>query len=91
MTPRELVMSDKRRCYYLDETHPDPDNRDRFMVALVFENEPGFCPMAGQGDHAIPWYWDKETCKVMNLEKFSLSEEEALSIVLSSMFPRRVA
>lgn len=74
-----------RVCYYLDETTPDPDNRSRFLVCIVKENESGYYPTGGNGK--APWYWDKATCRQQNA-KLGLSEDEEFKIVASSMFPR---
>jgi hypothetical protein len=84
----ELLNSDRRRCYYLDRTCPDPSNDKCFCVSLVFENEPGHFPFSGQGECASPWYWDEETCDAQNLKRFGVSREAAWEIVASSMFAR---
>ena len=79
------LMSEKRWVYWLQEAKRDPDNDDRFLVCLVFENERGYFPMLGQGVGAEPWYWDKETCAIKNAEH-GYDEEETFKIVASSMF-----
>ena len=78
------LMSRKRWVYWLQETKRDPDNKNRFLVCIVVEDEPGFFPMLGRGLGASPWYWDKETCRAQN-EKRGYSEEDAFDIVTSSM------
>lgn len=93
MNLNELLDSDVRRCYYLQETQPDPTrpdptDRNSFLVCLVFENESGFFPATGNGPCASPWYWNKETCEEQNRRKFNLTPEEAFKIVASSMFPK---
>jgi len=80
MTVEEL-MRNRRWCYCLDETQPDPLS-EAFRVSLVIEEELGHFPLGAD----IPWYWTKETCKARNAA-LGYSEEDALNIVLSSMFP----
>jgi hypothetical protein len=75
----------QRYCFYLDETEPDPTDRNRFRVSVVRENEPGHYPTGG-GDKA-PWYWDKATCREQNA-KLGLTEDDEFKIVVSSMFPK---
>ena len=83
------LMNRKRWVYCLQETKRDPNNKDRFRVCMVFEDEPGFFPMLGQGEHANPWYWDRAACRAQN-EKRGFTEEEAYNIVSSSMAAGRV-
>ena len=85
MTFDELSQSDRRRCFDLDKTQPDPSNPNRFLVCLVFENEPRRFPMSGRGELASPWYWDEDTVKLMNERRFGLDANAAYLIVCSSM------
>lgn len=76
------LMSKNRWCYYLDLTKPDPENKKRFRVSIVIENHSGHYPTGG--NHSGPWYWDEETCKVMN-EKRGITEQDTFEIVAHSM------
>lgn len=86
MTFDELLSSNRRRCYYLNQTEPDPSGSGRFLVSLVFEGESGHYPMTGRGQGATPWFWDQITCDEQNRKQFGVDPETAFKIVGSSMF-----
>lgn len=85
MTSHELLNSGRRYVYYLNKTSPDPQNKDRFRVSLVFEDNAGHYPTGTASEHQSPWYWDEETCKKKN-KNMGYDEEETFKIVASSMF-----
>jgi len=69
-----------------------------FRVSIVKENVPGHYPTGswpyeGRPDQRMPYFWGKTyedacaTADAMNA-KLGLTKEEALKIVLSSMFPK---
>ena len=78
----------KRRCFYIDPTQKPPP--EGYVPSLVFEDDPGHCPMLGNGPHAVPWYWGKTleeaeaTCSQVNT-KDGLSDRDVVEIICSSM------
>jgi hypothetical protein len=88
------LMKTSRWCYWLDQSHPDPDNDDssppRFRVSVVFESEPGHFPTGGGESYRrkAPWYWDERTCDDANA-KLGMTPKQAFAIVLASMRMRR--
>ena len=81
-------MNDKRMCYVII---PHQREEEGYIPSLVIENESGHSPMIGKDNLSTPWYWGKTIaeaeaiCAKVNLEKFGLTPEETLKIVLSSM------
>lgn len=87
------LMQTRRWCYWLDQTHPDPDEErvkgqppKVFRVSVVVENEPGHYSTGGGESDPLkaPWYWDQETCEKANAE-MGVTVEAAFDIVTSSM------
>jgi hypothetical protein len=87
------LLDTRRWVYWLDQTHPDPDEKREkgvapkvFRVSIVFENEAGHFPTGGGASDPLkaPWYWDQETCKHANAKR-GFTEEQAFDIVTSSM------
>lgn len=77
----------KRHAFYVDETMYTPNG---YVPALVTEDEPGYSPMIGTGEHARPWYWGTDIATARDLvreanEKLGLSETDARKIVESSI------
>ena len=76
-------------CYYIPEIQ-DPVQHGGYVPSVVDKDEPGHCPLLGQGEFASPWMWGEtlekaqEVCKVKN-ERLGLSSKEVDEIVASSM------
>jgi hypothetical protein len=73
-------LEGKRYCYYVPAI---PNENGEFTVAIVIEKEAGY--------YLTDWEWGKdrklaeEVCQQKN-ERLGISEDEALVIVLSSMY-----
>lgn len=82
-------MKKQRQCFYILETEYYPPHG--YIPALVTENEAGYQLMSGKDEHTAPWYWGpslelaRETANKLNMERWGITEEEALKIVSSSM------
>lgn len=48
-------LSNKRYAYTIVMDSVDEDGN--FIPVIAVENEPGYYPMTGQGEHADPWRW----------------------------------
>jgi hypothetical protein len=65
-----------------------------YIPCVAIENEYGYYPMTGdEGEYASPWNWgtDREIAQKLCDDKnkeMGLSQEDALKIIGSSMFPR---
>ncbi len=77
-------MSDKRRCYFIQ--HTVKDEKGNYIPCIAIEGESGF--------YKTDWQWGNDyelandTAKLMN-SKLGISEQDALEIVLSSMFAKK--
>lgn len=80
-------------CFWLDETHRAPDGTG-YIPNIVYENQPGYAPLVGNGRHASPWIWGPtiedalRQVKEAN-ERIGVSPERASEIVLSSLAASR--
>lgn len=79
--------SERRTCLWVDETCWTPNG---YVPALVVEDEAGYTPMMGRGEHAQPWYFgrDIDTARKLVAESNAergLSEQDVDDIVVSSM------
>lgn len=83
----------RRFCYYIP---PDqqPDPKDGYRVAVVYEDEDGYHwtgDEPGTPGGRRPWYWGKtleeaeKICAEQNQEKLGLSAKEADILVMRSM------
>ena len=80
------LMRTRAWCFWLDQSHPDPDMSGKarfFRVSIVIQNERGHFPTGGKNLQA-PWYWDEETCVAQNAKR-GVTKEMAFEIVSSSM------
>lgn len=74
-------------CYYVSELFMTPNG---IIPAVVEEDDPGYAPLIGNGEHASPWYWgmDIETaqriCDESNA-RIGVTPERAREIVASSI------
>jgi hypothetical protein len=72
----------RRWCFAIREYSRDEHG---YIPGVVFENEPGFYPLAGNGPCAQPWYWGTtreeadRACAHANAEA-GISPEEAARI-----------
>jgi len=86
-------MNEPRKCFYQPVEQFDAHG---YIPSMVTENEGGHTPLAGNGDHASPWYFGKTydearaRCAEENA-KLGISEADALAIVMSSMRAGRLS
>lgn len=89
-----MATQKPRQCFYIPAS-AYVEGRG-FVPSLVTENEPGHCPMTGNGECAEPWYWGdtyeraQEVCDRVNLDRYGLTPKAATRIVASSMAAGRV-
>lgn len=86
-----MTDSKPRQCFYIP---PDQHDENGYIPSLVTEGQPGHVPLKGNGPFARPWYWGhtlaeaQATANRENRGTFGLSPDEALEIVLSSVYSR---
>jgi len=84
----KMLFKTKRWIYHVSESSFVKNKG--YRVSIVFENVQGYFPTGGNGKE--PWYWggdlkDAETiCEARNAER-GISKEEAMFILMSSMYP----
>lgn len=89
-----MNLAGKRFCYYVDETFYVQDHG--FRPSIVIEGEKGHYPTGtwpynGKVGETMPYFWGhdiagaRKACDAANAQ-LGVSREDALKIVISSMF-----
>jgi hypothetical protein len=86
--PHEAARADEpRMAIHVDQTMLTPNG---YVPAIVFEKEPGYYPLTGNGEMAQPWHWGHDLAVAKRLARganahLGLSPREAQDIVASSI------
>lgn len=83
-------MTAKRMCYYVSPTQ-DPDEHGGYVPSVVYEGQPGHCPLVGDPDkHQAPYIWGQtleqaeETADRANT-RMGLTQADVFGIIGSSI------
>lgn len=78
-------ISEKRWCYYVPAIPNGTGSREgHYFVGIVVKDQPGY--NLTDWDYGTEYELAEKTVLKMNQQKLGLTEDEALTIVLSSMF-----
>lgn len=78
-------------CYAIVESSKDENG---YIPVIVIEDEAGYYPLSGRGEHAAPWYWGKTFDGAQGIadkanERLGIDKDRAAIIVSSSFVASR--
>lgn len=85
---QQRISEGARYVFFLSSS--DYDEKKGYIPCVAVENEPGYCPMGGNGEGAEPWYWGTDRAIAQKLcdkrnERMGYDKKTALTILASSM------
>lgn len=91
MADKSPKLEHGKYCYAIVESSKDENG---YIPVIVIEDESGYYPMSGRGDHAAPWYWGKTAESAQAIadkanERLGIDKDRAAIIISTSFVASR--